>query len=347
MKLTAIDLFSGAGGLSLGLKAAGFIAVAAVERDPDAVATYRCAVGADEVIDGDASALNYTRFRGVDLVAGGPPCQPFSTGGLRRGRGDERDLLPTFVRAVLEAKPRAFLLENVPGLATAAHAEYLHEVLAPLFAAYDVSGPHLVNAADFGVPQSRRRMIMIGFRDGSFRMPVGDPNRRVAAGTVLKTEPLGEPNTSKIVYAKTPDLRPSPYHGQLFNGGGRPIDLAQPAPTMLASAGGNKTHWIDIGNLVPPYHMHLMKGGKPRIGELPHARRLTVEECALLQTFPAGMAFFGARSSRYTQVGNAVPVKLAAVLGAAIAEQLSAISGIRYAAVLQDKNGRTIEEACA
>lgn len=322
--MTAIDLFAGAGGLSLGLKAAGFHAVAAIERDSDAVETYRAHVGADEVIEGDASAIDFTRFRGVDLVAGGPPCQPFSTGGLRRGQGDARDLLPTFVRAVLEAEPRAFLLENVPGLATLTHHDYLRRVLAPLLDRYTISGPHLLNAADYGVPQSRRRMILVGTRDGEFRLPAGDPLHRVAAGTVLTREPRGEPNTSKVVYARTPDLRPSPYHGHLFNGGGRAIDLNAPAPTMLASAGGNKTHWVDVGGHVPPYHAHLRRGGKPRVGQLPDARRLTVEECAALQTFPEDMAFAGSRSSRYTQVGNAVPVRLAQAVGEGLHDQLRA-----------------------
>ena len=322
--MTAIDLFAGAGGLSLGLKAAGFHAVAAFERDVDAVETYRANVGADEVLSGDASAADFTRFRGVDLVAGGPPCQPFSTGGLRRGEGDVRDLLPVFVRAVLEAEPRAFLLENVPGLATLTHRDYLVEILAPLLRRYKVSGPHLLNAADYGVPQSRRRMILVGMRDGEFRLPPGDPLHRVASGTVLSHKPRGEPNLSKVVYARTPDLRPNPYHGHLFNGGGRAIDLNGPAPTILASAGGNKTHWLDVGGHVPPYHAHLKKGGKPRIGYLPGARRLTVEESAALQTFPEGMEFAGSRSSRYTQVGNAVPVRLAQAIGEGLHDQLRA-----------------------
>lgn len=321
-KPTVIDLFAGAGGLSLGLKAAGFHTVAAIEKNPDAVDTYVRNVGADFIINRDVVEIDFRKFRGIDIVAGGPPCQPFSTGGLRQGRRDVRDLLPEFVRAVLEIEPRGFLLENVPGLGTDTHRTYLHEVLTPLFDHYKISGPHLVNAANYGVPQSRRRMIIVGIREREFRMPDGDPKRRVPAAAVLTRRPKGDPNTSKIVYAKNPDLRPNPYHGQLFNGGGRPIDLSTPAPTMLASAGGNKTHFLDIGGHVPPYHTHLARGGRPRRGELPDARRLTVAECAALQSFPAGMVFAGSRSSQYTQVGNAVPIKLAQVIGEAIAEHL-------------------------
>ncbi|MBW0151998.1 MAG: DNA cytosine methyltransferase, partial [Phenylobacterium sp.] len=213
--LTALDLFCGAGGLSVGLHAAGFETVGAVEIGADAAATYRAAFPRTELLQADVAGVDFGRWRGVDLLAGGPPCQPFSTGGLRRGRDDARDFLPEFVRAVLQAQPRVFLMENVPGLA--AFGEYLHDTMLPLMGTYRISGPHIVNAADYGVPQSRRRMIIIGCReDRDFRFP--DPNlaARVPAGAVLTYDPVGEPNPSKIVFCKNPDLRPNPYHGQLF-----------------------------------------------------------------------------------------------------------------------------------
>lgn len=325
MQPTAIDIFCGAGGLSLGLEDAGFQTVMGLEYDEDACATFKAALPHVDLHREDARPFDFKPWRGVDLVAGGPPCQPFSTGGLRRGRTDDRDLLPVFVRAVLEIEPRAFLLENVPGLMSSIHQPYMRATLGPLLDRYRVAGPVLVNAADFGVPQSRRRLVVVGVRDASPKIPYGDCNLRVPAGHVLSHRPVGEPNTSKIVYAKTPDLRPDPYHGQLFNGGGRAIDLERPAPTILASAGGNKTHFLDLGRHVPPYHAYLMRGGRPRVGELPEARRLTVAESALLQTFPPGMKFSGARSSQYTQIGNAVPTELAAVLGAAILDTFAAV----------------------
>lgn len=310
---SAIDICAGAGGLSLGLESAGFRSVAAFENAPDASATYRAAFPRVDLRQADIRETSFKEWRGIDLVAGGPPCQPFSIGGHRRGRGDFRDLLPHFARAVIEANPRAFLLENVPGLATSAHSGYLLDTLAPLTAQYSLFGPFVVNAADYGVPQSRRRLVVIGLVDGVFSLPVPS-NLRRTAGDVLTNEPIGKPNLSKIVYAKNPEPRPNPYHGHLFNGGGRAIDLSAPAPTILASSGGNKTHFIDCLGLVPAYHKHLLAGGKPRSGELPGARRLTVEECALLQTFPIGMKFAGTRSSQYAQVGNAVPPLLAQAL---------------------------------
>lgn len=322
MQRTVIDLFSGAGGLSLGLKEAGFETVLAVENNPDACATYRAALPHVNLHEGDIRKLDFRHWQGVDLVAGGPPCQPFSIGGLRRGHEDERDLLPEFVRAVLEVRPRAFLLENVPGLGSANLSGYLRERISPLAREYQISEPVVINAADYGVPQSRRRLIVVGMAGGEVAIPDGDPEHALASGDVLTPAPRGFPNSAKIIYAKNPDLRPSPYHGQLFNGGGRPINLEAPAPTILASAGGNKTHFLDIGGRVPPYHSYLKMGGRPFTGELPEARRLTVHECALLQTFPHSMEFIGPRSSQHMQIGNAVPPRLASVLGGAVIDRL-------------------------
>jgi DNA (cytosine-5)-methyltransferase 1 len=110
----------------------------------------------------------------------------------------------------------------------------------------------------------------------------------------------------------------------LFNGGGRPINLNDLCPTILASAGGNKTHFIDTLDEVPRYHAELLRGLPPRTGTLPGGRRLTVEESALIQTFPPGVKFYGSQSSRYMQVGNAVPPKLAEALGTALAALLGA-----------------------
>lgn len=321
MTFTAVDLFSGAGGLSLGLEAAGIESVCAVEIMKDAAATYSALFPRAVVHNCDIAEVDFHAYRGVDVVAGGPPCQPFSVGGLRRGQQDQRDFLPEFVRAVLEIQPRAFIMENVPGLIS--FAPYLRSVLAPLFDLYKVSEPQVVNAADYGVPQSRRRLVIIGNREGvEFKMPPGSPNAHVPAGSVLTATPLGESNPSKIIFAKNPDLRPNPYHGHLFNGGGRAIQLDKPSPTILASAGGNKTHFLDLEDRIPAYHAHLARGGAVATGELQGARRITVAESAALQSFPSGMTFAGRRSSQYTQVGNAVPPKLAQAVSEELIERV-------------------------
>jgi DNA (cytosine-5)-methyltransferase 1 len=326
MSWSAADICSGAGGLTRGLDAAGFETVFAIDNDADACATYRASFPGVDLAERDINGFDFMQLRGVDLIAGGPPCQPFSIGGRRLGKVDDRDLLREFVRAVVDARPRAFILENVPGLASLAHRDYLAETLAPLAGTFAIFGPHVDNAADYGIPQTRRRLIVVGVSEGCFLFPAPLLKAARAAGEMLTKSPLGEPNPSKVVFAKRPEPRPNPYHGHLFNGGGRPVDPDAPAPTILASAGGNKTPFLDCNGLVPPYHRHLMRGGEPRKGELPGARRLTVAECALLQTFPKGMVFAGARSSQYQQVGNALPPQLAAVLGDAILSALSKAS---------------------
>lgn len=297
-----------------------------LDTNRDACATFRTALPHAKALERSIVDEDFRQWRGIDLIAGGPPCQPFSNGGKRLASCDQRDMLPEFARAVNEALPRAFMMENVAGLLAPRNRDYLTEVLALFDDRYDILPPRLINAADYGVPQKRMRVMVIGFLKGRFDFPAPThkPGRHVSSGSVIRRgQIVGTPNLSRVVYAKTPDLRPSPYAGQLFNGGGRAINLDQPAPTILASAGGNKTHFLDQLDLVPAYHKHLRNGGGPRTGDLEGARRLTVRESAMLQTFPAHIAFQGSRSSQYTQVGNAVPPRLAQVIGASVAAVLN------------------------
>lgn len=326
---TSIDLFAGAGGLSIGFRDAGIKSVYAVEYDKHAAKTFELNFPDAKVSCADVRSVDFSKYRGrVDIVCGGPPCQPFSSGGLRNAADDARDMIPTFIEAVRNISPRAFLMENVNGLTVGERRIYLDSVLEKLQGlGYNITW-RVVNAADYGVPQIRKRLIVVGVREGVFEFP--EPTHgpqgalpHVSAGEVLATITSKTVNSAKVTYARNPDLRPNPYHGQLYNGGGRPIDLEQPAPTILASAGGNKTHFIDVGGLVVTYHGHLARGGAPQIGELPEARRLTVEESAALQTFPADMTFSGPQSSQYRQIGNAVPPQLGYVLGVQLISHLN------------------------
>lgn len=324
-ELTSIDLFCGAGGLSVGLERAGIRTVMGIDANRDALATYKSALPHAQAIEGSVVAHDFKQWRGVDIVAGGPPCQPFSNGGKRLAAKDGRDMIPHFVRAVNEIMPRAFIMENVVGLLAARNGEYLSQILRQFDTRYTITGPHLVNAADYGVPQKRLRAVLIGSLRRSIPIPspTHPEGKHVAAGDVISPgETQGVPNNSKVVYARNPDLRQSPYAGQLFNGGGRAIDLTKAAPTILASAGGNKTHFVDEMELVPEYHRHLKTGGEPREGTLNGGRRLTVKESALLQSFDFDMVFAGSKSSQYSQVGNAVPPRLAEVIGASVAAAL-------------------------
>jgi DNA (cytosine-5)-methyltransferase 1 len=312
------------------LEAAGITIVGGIESDVDSCATYAKAHPGARVLERDIRVVRWSEFDGVDLVVGGPPCQPWSIGGLRRGEVDHRDGWPSFVRALRELRPKAFLAENVAGLTQGLMRARWERLVDELTAVGYTVTARVLNAADYGVPQRRRRCMIVGVRAGdapfAFPCPTHGHGHRWPwrpAGSVLASAPFGQPNPATVTYALRPDLRRDPYGGHVFNGGGRPIDLRAPAPTLLASMGGNKTPWVDTLGIVPRYHAHLSAGGRPRRGRVPGARRITVEEAALLQSFASGAGFVGARSSQYRQVGNAVPPRLAEVVGRAIARRFS------------------------
>ncbi|MCB1225319.1 MAG: DNA cytosine methyltransferase [Verrucomicrobiales bacterium] len=192
--MRSIELFSGAGGLALGLEASGFEHVALVERNKDACATLRLNRPQWNLIEADVRKVDFAGLGPVDLVAGGPPCQPFSIGGKARGYDDQRDMFPAAVRAVRELRPKAFMFENVRGLLRQAFHDYVEYVRLQLTypdfptsqniswdanlrrlqkhhtskgringLTYQVS-IHLADAADYGVPQRRHRVFFVGFR---------------------------------------------------------------------------------------------------------------------------------------------------------------------------------------
>lgn len=332
--LPTLDLFTGAGGLTIGLGHAGLVPVGASEMDRDALRTFRAAheryfSESDlTMFEGDIAKHSFRDFRGeVAVVAGGPPCQPYSMGGARRGSLDERDGIPQFIRVVDEVAPEAFIMENVPGLARGSMAPILSSAVAELAdLGFSVSW-RVLHAADYGVAQRRQRLFIVGTRSGEFTWPspthgTATTPRKTARDVLDPSAPIGTPNLARVTFARRPDLRPSPFDGHLWNGGGRPIDLDGLVPTLLASMGGNKTPWFDLGDVVREYHQSLMAGGQPRVGVVPGARRLTAAEAALIQGFPADMPWHGPTSSKYRQVGNAVPVALAEAVGVSVRAHL-------------------------
>jgi len=343
--LSLFDVFAGAGGLSMGLQAAGLEPVGAVEVMDDAAKTYEALhdIEVDRRRLEDIPERELRALRGsVSVVAGGPPCQPWSTGGLRRGEEDERDGFTAMFRALDLIRPEAFVIENVAGLEqgrTRPYFESLLEVLTEELGYYVRS--KTLDAADYGVPQHRLRLFVVGMRKRGFKFPRPTHGSKtskpwVTAGDILGDEPLGELNSSIVTYAKKPHLRPSPYDGLLFNGGGRPINLAAPARTILASAGGNKTPFVDTLGVVPGYHRELWEHHKEhgivglkqkiRKGLVPGARRITVAESAALQSFLPTTKFSGTRSTQYTLVGNAVPPRLAQAVGRELCAALVRLS---------------------
>lgn len=325
-----VSLFAGAGGLDLGFRQAGYDVVWANELSPDAAATYRANLG-DHLVEGSITDIASDALPECDVVIGGPPCQGFSVAGKMDPDDPRSRLVWELFRVVRDRRPRAFVMENVKALGVlrrwAAARAAIVEAFTSLGYAVDF---RVLNAADFGVAQLRERVIFVGVRGRaaavSFPAPTG---KLVTTGEALKALPRhGTPGNegvcrAKITPAKKPVLRRSPFAGMLFNGAGRPIDLGRPAPTLPASMGGNKTpivdqHALDTGEeqWVVGYHAHLTAGGAPLASCPARLRRLTVEECAALQGLPPGFSLRGAKSSRYRQLGNAVPPPLARAVAA-------------------------------
>lgn len=167
--LKALSLFSGGGGMDIGFDRAGFAHVANYEIMEGAAAVLRAAHPDWTVYggaDGDVRNVSWAQYRGkVDVLHGGPPCQPFSTAGRQKGSADVRDMIPQLVKAVKAIKPRAFVCENVSGLAAKRFEEYVKQTIyKPLQKSYTIYQFQL-NAADFGVPQRRKRVFFVGFSD--------------------------------------------------------------------------------------------------------------------------------------------------------------------------------------
>jgi len=308
----------------LGLHQAGIHPVLAIEHDKHAVATYEKNFPDTRALCGDICHTSFKKYRGsVDLVVGGPPCQPFSVAGNQRSFEDPRDMIPQFFRVLSEVKPSCFMLENVAGLASLRHRAYLNRAIERFESLGYFVCHKIINSALHGVPQDRKRLIIFGSQFTGFEFPKAShgPSGRypfLSAGEALANVPEDEPNKAIVTYAKKPVLRPSPFAGMLVNGRGSPIDLNRTSQTIPASAGGNSTHIVDPDQILVAYHEYLCSGGKPRRGLVDGVRRLTIRESARLQTFPDSFEFEGTRSAQYSQIGNAVPPKLALSLAKTI-----------------------------
>lgn len=348
--MKAISLFSGAGGMDVGFKSAGFQIVAANEMDNHACDTFRANHPETILLEGDVDLIgNELRsFTGVDVVFGGPPCQGFSVAGKMDPEDPRSKLIYSFCAIVEDLQPRAFVMENVKALGSLSKFEEVRMMLISRFqkAGYSVT-IHILNAKDFGVPQSRERVFFIGTKNTL--KPVSSSNfrkyRKLAPTLRDVLIPLGKPGAkdndricnAKITLAAKPVLRKSPYAGMLFNGQGRPLNPDGWASTLPASMGGNRTPIIDNNHLyhndaawIEDYHKHLMNDGKPHgMHDVPsYLRRLTINEAAVLQSFPTNYIFCGPSSKVYSQIGNAVPCGLANVVAKCVKESLSGISAI-------------------
>lgn len=332
--MNIVSLFSGAGGLDIGFKQAGFNIVWANDFDKDACASYAKNIGT-HIRCGDIRGFidELSTIQNIDLVIGGPPCQGFSVAGKMDPNDIRSQHVWTFTDVVEKLSPKAFVMENVKALGQLQKWEPLRTSLLKRLRGLGYAVNFVIlNATDFDVPQARERVFFIGFRNNNKLIPdlykMLEPYK-IKADTVREVlsalDKAGTGNNSSICKAKitltpNPVMRRSPYAGMLFNGLGRPVKIDGYCSTLPASMGGNKTPILDEEELyenkeswVRQYHAGLLNGDSPlEFQEAPkRLRRLTVEEAALLQTFPVDYHFCGSQSSKFKQIGNAVPPNLA------------------------------------
>jgi DNA (cytosine-5)-methyltransferase 1 len=386
---SSIEMFTGAGGLALATHMAGFQHAGLFEWNEDACDTLRANARhqatkgldgwQDRVTEGDVSVVDFRQMAGVDLVAGGPPCQPFSLGGKHQGMGDKRDMIPQFIRAVREAQPRAFIMENVRGLARKSFATYLEYSKLQLSYPEIVPGNNegwerhfgrlqqhhtsdlrkcglsynvlarVLNAADFGVPQCRERLFVVGFRnDINARWRFPDPTHsqdrllyeQWVTGDYWKRAGVSPSNMSSSIERRVerldgllpPDLAPwmtvreaiknlpAPFKGQ-DDDGATFNHRFQPGARPYSGHTGSP---IDSPSKTLKAGDHGVPGGENMIdfGNGSY-RYFTVREAARIQTFPDTWHFKGAWSEAMRQLGNAVPVELAKVVAKSVAKTLA------------------------
>lgn len=303
---TVFEICAGAGGQALGLEAAGFECVAAVELDRHACETLRTNRPHWNVIEADVRAVDGTPYRGVDLLAGGVPCPPFSIAGKQLGSNDERDLFPEAIRLAEEMQPRAVMLENVPGFASEKFREYRRGLFAKLRRLGYVPDFRILNASDFGVPQLRPRCIIVALRPEDaayFRWPEGNRADARTLGDTLRD--LMAKNGWRGVAKwseKASGIAPTIVGGSKKHGG---PDLG---PTRA------RAQWAQLGV------DGLGIADQPPTSDLAATAmpKLTVRMVARIQGFPDTWQFAGRKTAAYRQVGNAFPPPVAEAVATAI-----------------------------
>jgi DNA (cytosine-5)-methyltransferase 1 len=308
--LTAIELCAGGGGQALGLEMAGFDHVAAVEYEPNYCATLTANRPQWKVIAGDIRNFPAKDYSDIDLIAGGVPCPPFSIAGKQLGADDERDMFPAALKIIETIRPRAVMLENVPGLASARFEDYRRALLAKLSKFGYVPEWKVIQAADFGVPQLRPRFILVALRPRDaefFEWPEPTGPFRSVGETVSDLMSANGWTGATAWVNKAAAIAPTVVGGSKKHGG---PDLG---PTRA------KKQWLGLGvdgmgiaNEAPD--KNFPKNGIPR---------LTVRMVARIQSFPDEWQFSGKKTTAYRQVGNAFPPLVARAVGMAIRRALN------------------------
>jgi DNA (cytosine-5)-methyltransferase 1 len=386
----AIELFAGAGGLGMGVSLAGFTPEMVVEWDRwccDTLRENRKLKGSvirawPEPIEGDVREVGYEQFEGkIDLVTGGPPCQPFSIGGRHMAHDDHRDMWPEAVRAVRETRPRAFIFENVKGLTRASFATYLGYILLQLqypslkkgddeswrdhqdrLQRHHTSGGkieyrvvhQLLNAANFGVPQKRERVVFVGFAEGidaSWCFPRETHSLDALIYDQFQTgaywDRLGVARKDRVINPSF-QARASRLHREPQELPWRTVrdaldGLPDPELEKAASAKilnhryqpgarsyvGHTGSSLDEPAKTLKAGVHGVPGGENMLRRADDSvRYFTIRESARLQTFPDDFALHGSWSEAMRQLGNAVPVTLAKVVAKSVRDHLRIHSSV-------------------
>jgi DNA (cytosine-5)-methyltransferase 1 len=306
---TSLEICSGAGGQALGLEMAGFKHEALVEIEPPACATLRMNRPNWQVFETDLRTFSATKFKGIDLLAGGVPCPPFSKAGKQLGGEDERDLFPEAIRLVDECRPRAVMLENVRGLMDAVFDDYRNKVEKQLKKLGYVPGWRLLNASDYGVSQLRPRVVFVGIQkefSGQFRWP--EPHLEMP------------PTVGELLHDLMAEKK--------WRGANRWRDSANTiAPTLV---GGSKKHGgPDLGPTRAKKAWASLGVDGMGIWDAPPDRdfvgmpRLTTRMAARIQGFPDDWSFFGKKTATYRQIGNAFPPPVARAVARQIYQAIS------------------------
>jgi DNA (cytosine-5)-methyltransferase 1 len=295
---TAFEICAGAGGQALGLENAGFSPVGAVEIDAAACATLRLNRPDLRVIEADVKEVHGHDFKGVDLFAGGVPCPPFSIAGKQLGQNDERDLFPEALRLIRVIKPRAVMLENVKGLASARFETYRQALLSSLYELGYIPASIVINASELGVPQLRPRFVLVALRPDDFsRFDWAlAPHPHVTVGdALLDLMAINDWAGANAWAANANTVAPTLVGGSKKHGG---PDLG---PTRA------KRQWAALG----VDGMGIANESPPSDAPPDFRPRLTVRMAARIQGFPDTWAFSGKKTAAYRQVGNAFPPPVA------------------------------------
>ncbi|MBM4368074.1 MAG: DNA (cytosine-5-)-methyltransferase [Deltaproteobacteria bacterium] len=308
MALRSLEICAGGGGQALGLEGAGFAHAVLVERDAHACATLRHNRPQWRVVEGDLSAFDARPFAGVDLVAGGVPCPPFSKAGKQLGAADERNLFPEALRVVRQVMPRAVMFENVRGLLDPVFDDYRRWIEGQLRDVGFASEWKLLQAADHGVPQLRPRVVMVAMRrdsDSGFRWPLPSGPPPTVGDVLVELMAAGGWAGAATWARGAQQIAPTVVGGSHKHGG---PDLGPTRAKRAWAALGVDA--MVIGNAPPP----------PGHTGMP---RLTVPMVARIQGFPADWQFVGRKTHAYRQVGNAFPPPVARAVAMNIAVALA------------------------